>query len=121
MKLSAIYEPGSVVVVPFPFTDRETVKRRPAVVLSTGSFQVGSGHVVLAMVTTGAGSSWDSDVKISDLSAAGLLKPCLVRMKLFTLEQSLVDRRIGLLGAHDWTGVCDMLMRQLGGVGPSPA
>ena len=45
-------ERHSLVLVPFPFTDRATQKRRPAVVLSSPDFQRASGHVLLAMVTS---------------------------------------------------------------------
>jgi mRNA interferase MazF len=40
-----------IVVVPFPFTDRLTSKRRPAVALSNESFGEQSGHTLLAMIT----------------------------------------------------------------------
>ena len=40
-----------VVVVPFPFTDRATTKRRPAVALSRKRFS-SHGHTVLAMITS---------------------------------------------------------------------
>ncbi len=31
------YSPGEVVIVPFPFTDRQAAKRRPAVVCSSSA------------------------------------------------------------------------------------
>ena len=40
-----------VVAVPFPFSERPGAKRRPALVLSNGSFNR-AGHTVLAMITT---------------------------------------------------------------------
>ncbi|MEH2111812.1 type II toxin-antitoxin system PemK/MazF family toxin [Nostoc sp.] len=33
------YEFGDVVLVPFPFTDQTTTKKRPAVVVSSDSYQ----------------------------------------------------------------------------------
>ena len=45
------YKPFEVVVVPFPFTDRKTNKRRPALILSDDiKFNTPSGHAVLAMI-----------------------------------------------------------------------
>ena len=46
------YSPGDVVVVPFPFSDREASKRRPALVCSATAFNDSSHHLVLAMITT---------------------------------------------------------------------
>ena len=93
--------PGDVVVVPFPFTDREASKHRPALVCSSEEFNRKTRHVVLAMITTAAHSTWPRDVPIGDLEAAGLPAPSVVRWKLFTLDASFVLRRIGALGKRD--------------------
>jgi len=71
------YEPWSVVVVPFPFTERLRSKRRPAVVLSPAAFQNTHGCGVLAMVTDARNPRWASDVVLGDLDAAGSpSRPC---------------------------------------------
>jgi len=93
--------PGDVVIVPFPFTDRDASKRRPALVCSGEDFNRKSRHVVLAMITSAAHSSWPEDVPIADLEAAGLPAPSVVRWKLFTLDASLVLERAGALGRRD--------------------
>lgn len=99
------FEAGDVIIVPFPFTDRATTKRRPALVLSSAAFNDATGHVIAAMITSAKQSAWASDVALTDLSAAGLSVPCVVRMKLFTLEAGLVVRNAGRLGAGDAKGV----------------
>jgi len=50
------------------------------------------------MITT-AKNSWQSDLKLIDLNISGLLKPCSVRFKIFTLPQSLIDRNLGEIGS----------------------
>ena len=90
-----------VVVVPFPFTDRETSLRRPALVLSEPGFNAETRQTTLAMITRAGRSSWPSDTQIADLAAAGLDQPCVTRMKLFTLANDLLVRRIGGLGEED--------------------
>ena len=99
------FDAGDVIIVPFPFTDRTTSKRRPALVLSNTAFNTATGHVIAAMITSAKQSAWASDVTITDLAAAGLAVPCVVRMKLFTLEAGLVVRKAGRLGAGDAAGV----------------
>lgn len=96
-----ICEAGDTVVVPFPFTDLPVTKRRPALVLSSQSFNAGHGHSVLAMITTAAGSNWPSDVDIADLDAAGIQHASYVRFKLFTLPNNLIIRRLGALSPSD--------------------
>lgn len=95
------FDAGDVIIVPFPFTDRTTTKRRPALVLSNAAFNTATGHVIAAMITSAKQSAWASDVAIADLAVAGLAVPCVVRMKLFTLEAGLVLRRAGRLAAAD--------------------
>ncbi len=81
------YDRFEVVIVPFPFTDKAQVKRRPALVLSShAAFGRKAGHSVMAMITSAQNPAWPLDVPISDLNAAGLPAPSVVRMKHFTLD-----------------------------------
>lgn len=95
------HSPGDVVIVPFPFTDREAFKRRPALVCSSEAYNRRARHVVLAMITTAAGSTWPGDVPIRDLEDAGLPAPSVVRWKLFTLDVSLILKRAGAVSRRD--------------------
>ncbi|MBW2574297.1 MAG: type II toxin-antitoxin system PemK/MazF family toxin [Deltaproteobacteria bacterium] len=89
-----------VVVVPFPFIDRPVAKKRPALVLSNADFN-GSNHSILAMITTKHYPPWPGDSKIQDYETAGLNTLCLVRFKLFTLDNRLILRKIGHLTHND--------------------
>jgi mRNA interferase MazF len=53
------------------------------------------------MITTKAHRPWPGDTELADLRAAGLKTPCLVRLKLFTLDNRLLAKRIGRLGEDD--------------------
>ena len=94
------FERLDVVVVPFPFTDKLATKRRPAVVISTPG-SLASGRAVLAMVTSSTRETWPSDAHVQDLADAGLTVPSLVRMKVFTLDESQILRRLGRLSERD--------------------
>ena len=66
------YRQFDVLVVPFPFTDRPAIKKRPALVLSdAGNFGDQIEHSVLAMITSAKHPPWPLDVEISDLEMAG--------------------------------------------------
>ena len=89
-----------VVVVPFPFTDSNSTKRRPALVLSDpSSFKIDKS--ILAMITSSSHHPWSLDVEIEDLATAGLKTSSIIRMKLFTLDNSLIIKTIGKLGEID--------------------
>ncbi len=92
----------TVVRVPFPFTDRNATKNRPALVLSdAATFNTPAGHSVMAMITSQGNAPWPLDCLIGDLAAAGLPAPSLVRFKLFTLDHRLVRGQLGKLSAAD--------------------
>lgn len=96
------FDAYEVVVVPFPFTDRNTTKRRPALVISDGNvFAQQVGQSVLAMITSAANSDWPLDINIHDLDSAGLPSPSVVRMKIFTLDNQLMVRKVGILSQVD--------------------
>jgi len=90
-----------IVVVPFPFTDRATTKRRPALVVSSEEFFAQSKHVICAMITTAGQSAWESDIEIFEWESAGLPKASKVRFKLFTLDGRFVLRHLGSLSGSD--------------------
>lgn len=106
------FEPYDAVVVPFPFTDRLASRRRPALVVSSPSFQAQIGQSILAMITSTL-ATWPSDVPIQDWRDAGLRVPCKVRFKLFTLDHTLILRRLGSLSERDRASVGQMLGRVL--------
>jgi mRNA interferase MazF len=113
------YEPLDVVVAPFPFTDRQAVKRRPAIVLSVSEFNRNHGQSVLAMITSSTRDPWPSDVQIEDWEDANLTVPCRVRFKLFTLDHGLVLRRLGALSERDGQAVLAALASSLATGAPS--
>ncbi len=98
------FESLDVVVVPFPFADSWTVKRRPALIISSTGFNRVHQQSILTMITS-AGSDWPSDVVIQGWREAGLIVPCKVRFKLFTLDDTLIVRKLGSLMKRDGEAV----------------
>ncbi len=96
-----IFNRWDVAVALFPFTEIDQRKPRPVLVLSNAVFNQTHRHVVAAMITTGAGSAWESDHAIIDLGPTGLRHASLVRWKLFTLPVEVVPRKIGALDSAD--------------------
>ena len=91
------------VEVPFPFTDKAEMKKRPAVVISSEySFQNYTDRSIMAMITSSKRKSWplDTDMLIHP-KEAGLTRECFIRMKIFTIDNNLVIRKIGRLNTKD--------------------
>lgn len=95
-----ICERWDVVIVPFPFTDRAATKRRPALTLSGKAFNA-HGYTILAMITSASHSAWPGDCAVKDLSPAGLTANCVIRLKVFTLDNRLMLRKSGSLSDID--------------------
>ena len=109
------FERFTIVRVPFPFTDRNATKNRPALVLSdAASFNTLAGHSVMAMITSQGNAPWPLDCPVADLQAAGLPAPSLVRFKLFTLDHRWVRGELGMLSATDTAAVRAALVHLLG-------
>ena len=104
-----ICRPGDVVIVPFPFTDMGRAKPRPALVLSSEAINDATASTILAMITTASKSSWPTDVALQGWKAAGLTCVCVVRAKLFTLDNRLISRRVGAVTNQDRIGVRTMI------------
>jgi mRNA interferase MazF len=97
-----IYKPFDVVVVPFPFTDAAQTKRRPALVLSQhANFGHKIDHSVLAMITSQKHVPWPLDCELINKKQSGLTATSVVRMKLFTLDNRFIIKKIGRLSDSD--------------------
>jgi len=96
------YSRYDIVKVPFPFTDRQSTKTRPALVLSDDkAFNSRIDHSVMAMITSAKHSDWPLDTRIEDLMVAGLPAPSIIRLKLFTLDNRLILAKLGQLATTD--------------------
>ena len=96
-----IYNPFDIVLVPFPFTDKNLTKKRPALVLSNTNYQIKTNHLILAMITSAKNSSWDDDFKIKDTQSTGLNIDCVVRYKIFSLDERIILKKIGSISEKE--------------------
>lgn len=60
---------------------------------------------MLAMITSATHRPWPGDTRIDDVKAAGLKAASIVRLKLLTLDNRFIARRIGSLEAADRASV----------------
>ena len=83
----ANFEAGDIVAVPFPYTDKATRQRRPALVVSAGPLLKTHGLLWVLMITSAENRAWPDDIAIADLVSAGLPAPSVVRTaKIATIE-----------------------------------
>jgi mRNA interferase MazF len=108
------FEFGDVVLVPFPFTSQTASKKRPAVVVSSSSYNLSRPDVVVMAITSQfrPGSPAD-ELWVTEWHAAGLLKPSVIKPVFATLEQNLVIRRLGVLASEDQSQLRKAISRLL--------
>jgi mRNA interferase MazF len=86
------FEQGDVIRVPFPYTDRDTRQRRPALVVSASSLGEEASLLWVVMITSAENRRWADDVVIEDHRAAGLPAASVIRAaKIATVEARNVE------------------------------
>ena len=99
---------GSVVLVPFPFSDLSQSKLRPAVVLADAK----RGDWILCQVTSNAyGDTRAVELGDGDFARGGLQLVSYARpAKLFTAHRSLVVSQVGELRAESLKRLTDRVI-----------
>ena len=109
------YRFGDVVLVPFPFTDQTTTKKRPAIVVSSDTYHAERQDLILIAVTSQLNLLNDfGELSIMAWQTAGLLKPSSIKPVLTTIEKRLVIRTLGQLQTQDYDALQNLLREILG-------
>lgn len=96
------YRFGDVVLVPFPFTDQSTNKKRPAVVVSSVAYHADHINLILMGISSQVSASPRvGEVTVTDWKKAGLIGPSAVKAVVTTIERRLVIRKLGALADAD--------------------
>ena len=101
------FKPGQIIHVRFPFTNLETNKQRPALVVNSVAMTSKVSILTVAMVTSQLdGIKIPGDVKLQNWEKSGLLHESLVRLaKLASLESELIRKSLGRLSTDDFERV----------------
>lgn len=92
---------GTVILVPFPFTDQSAAKQRPAVIISSAAYHRARRDLILMPITSQLRASAFGEVLVQDWQAAKLLMPSAIKPVFATLDQALVIKPLGQLSARD--------------------
>lgn len=90
-------EQRDILLVPVPFTDLSSAKRRPVVVVSNNAYnRQTSDIVVVAMTSNLTPTDYGLTMTPSDLESGKLNRPGQIRCdKVYTLAQSVVVKTFG--------------------------
>ncbi|MEK6608478.1 MAG: type II toxin-antitoxin system PemK/MazF family toxin [Myxococcota bacterium] len=96
---------GEIALVRFVFADEQGAKRRPVLVLSSEPYHAGRQEVIVAALTSNTTRLLPGDSAVTDWREAGLPLPSLVTAILRTIKASMIERKLGRLGAADMRAV----------------
>jgi mRNA interferase MazF len=99
---------GSVVVVPFPFSDLSGSKRRPALVVA----ELEGEDIILCQITSKARTDkYALPLEAADFATGSLPQPSVIRTnKLFTAESGMVLYQAGVLSESKMQEVTDAII-----------
>ena len=91
------FEQGEIVLVPFPFTDLSSIKKRPVLVLSTNEYNRKHEDIITCGITSNLKDKECSILLINEELVRGILpKESRIKVdKLFTLEKGIVQKKFG--------------------------
>lgn len=108
--------PSDVVLLPFPFTALSASKRRPVLILKESNAQ---GDFLAVQITSQTRYLPVLSLVAADFELGGLPKESIVRPdKVFTLNESLIVRRVGKLTSLGFSRVLAAVCQQLGCLEP---
>lgn len=104
------FKKWEIVLVPFPFTNQKTSKKRPAIVISPNNYNKGS-DIIIGFVTSKIDVVDDPmDYMIKNWREANLVKPSKTKMKFATIEKRIVVKKLGKLSDVDKKLLSDKLV-----------
>ena len=96
-----VYKRWEIVLVPFPFTDLSSAKRRPALIVSPDNYNTGKDLIIAYITSQTNLPARLGDYDLRNWKEAGLPKPSKLRMKFATLDKSIIVKKLGALEKED--------------------
>jgi len=89
---------GEIVLIPIPFTDLSSQKRRPVIVVSNEAYHRSTADMVVVAMTSNPAvvAQYSFTISSSDLVRGRLNRPGIVRVdRIYTLSQTLIAAVVG--------------------------
>ena len=95
-----MYKRGEIVLIPVPFSDLSSVKRRPVLVISNLAHNSTNYDMVVVAITSNLQQN-GIVIETKDLLVGNLPKKSLIRCdKIYTLEQRIVIKQLGIISEN---------------------
>ncbi len=90
-------EQGTLLLVPFPFSNQTGKKVRPVIVISNNEFNKNSEDILVVGVTSNMSKDkYTIDLTNKDLEEGKLLIPCYIKVEnILRIDKELIIKKIG--------------------------
>jgi mRNA interferase MazF len=90
-----------IVLLPFPFTDLTSSKRRPAIVISPLKYNTGMDTVFMYLTSKISVSKHEFDHVLIKWEESNLPLPTMCKMKFMTLDRDFIIKKLGQIQKED--------------------
>jgi len=102
-----MYNQREIVLVPFPYSDLSSVKRRPVLIVSNNHYNSNYPDILVCVITS---NLFKDDFSVSlnndDLESGLLPESSVIKChKLFTIEQTKIVKRFSILQSQKFSEV----------------
>ena len=100
-----------IVLIPIPFTDLSSYRRRPVIIISNNTYNRETDDiVVVAMTSNLKPTDYGFVITSDDLKLGSLRRPSRIRVdKIYTLAQSIVVKTFGRVNETTFDRICGLL------------
>ena len=110
MKYIINFSKYDIVVVKFPFASSLKYKARPAVILSSETYnQNKRDTLIILAISSSIENKLNLEFSIQDWKKAGLLKPSILKSAIATIEKDFVVAKLGKLEPIDIQNLNNMI------------
>ncbi len=94
-----MYNQREIVLVPFPYSDLSSSKRRPVLIISNNNYNKNYPDILVTVITSNLfKDDYSVELKNNDLEVGILPEQSIIKChKLFTIDQSQVLKRFSIL------------------------
>ena len=98
------FQQKEIVLLPYPFSDQEGIKVRPAIIISNDNFNKKSEDcIALPLTSVIREVPYSILITQEDLASGKLLKSSRIRIdKIFTIRRSLIRMKIGVINTNSF-------------------
>ena len=107
------YKQREIVLVPFPYTDLSTTKKRPVLIISNDAYNKNHEDVLVCVITSNQyKDDYSVDIENDNLEVGILPESSVIKVhKLFTIHKSKIIKKFSIVKSNYYGKVENLLIK----------